>query len=200
MKFYQKLPIIFSIFVTACATPPPENSTYGWLGKTFFEPHASYVQWNEEYAVTAAHFVSPSYYPAYKSELLDIQFIKIKSNKVPVWNEFKIGEKVSMVGFPNIDQNEKKVTGYTTGKLAVFNGVEVYQLVTTKIEQGMSGGPVFNDKKEVVGINIGYTSQPVLRDGKNEIQSLFLPYGYIKQEWEKFKTNNKSSTIKIIKY
>lgn len=194
MNLYKKLPIILiSLILIGCATREYSiNTTYGGLGKSIYKPNASYVQWNKDYAVTAAHFVSPDHVPDYKSEYIDVQFIKKKSENIPVWTDFKPLEKVSMIGFPSIYKNEKIIKGYIAGQQAVFMGSGVYELVTGKIQEGMSGGPVFNENDEVVGINIGYTIEPVSVNNNKEIHSLFLPYSEIQREWDIFQKTKKT--------
>lgn len=191
MKIYKILSLIIITLLTSCATQgTAKNSTYGMLGKWYSsEMHASYVQWNKNYAVTAAHFVHSKYTGSFTSNDLDLRFIKLNSENVPVWTNFKPREKVYMTGFPKF--HEKEISGYISGQGATYMGSEVYQLVNAKVEQGMSGGPVFNAQREVIGIIVAHTIDPVMLNGREEIHSLFLPYSEIEKEWKNFQKINK---------
>lgn len=182
MKTYKLLPFIIIFLLSACATTNNQENTYGQLGKWYsFEMRGSYVQWNKNYAVTAKHVENSSYPISYVSKTLDLKFIELKSESVPVWNNHIPREKVSMKGFPSFFEEE--VIGNISGPTITFMGSQSYQLVNGKVIKGMSGGPVFNEKREVIGIIIGYTT---LTDGNGteEFQSLFLPYSEIKKEWD----------------
>lgn len=151
----------------------------------------SYVQWNNEYAVTVKH--TPKLVTSvYKSDVVDVQFFKIKSKEVPVWVEPKRLESLKMVGFIGVNPLKKKETvGNDAGMMIQWKTEKpYYRLMNNLISEGMSGGPVFNTKNEVVGINIGYVKQKYAINGKEDFYSIYLPLNVIKDEWNKYQKLN----------
>lgn len=192
----KHLLLISSFFLlTGCASNAPQhNTTYGWLGFYYSAvSNASYVQWNHEYAVTVAHFKMDNS-SVYTSDIYDVQFIKMPSKNIAQWANYKIDEHVTMKGFSYASYHQE-YSGTITDHTNLHMGQRVYPLVNLNkhhIEQGMSGGPIVNSSNQVLGINVGYTQDPVLINGKKEIHSLFLPYKYIKEEWDKFQSQKKA--------
>lgn len=151
----------------------------------------SYVQWNDEYAVTVKH--TPELVSSvYKSDIVDVQFFKKKSADIPKWVEPERLGKLKMVGFVGVNPLKKKETiGNDAGMVIQWKTEKpYYRLMNNLISEGMSGGPVFNEKNEVVGINIGYVKQKYIVNGKEDFYSIYLPLNVIKEEWDKCKKLN----------
>lgn len=168
--------------LSGCAST--ENATYGWIGDVVRQ-NGSYVQWDAEYAVTVSHFKYKVANSEYASKEVDVQFVRKSSKNVPVWTSHKNFEQVTMTGFP-VPFEEKTVQGQVSGHTMKHWNVDIYPLVSAKIIEGMSGGPVFNGAGEVVGINIGYTLEPMHITQQPQAFSLFLPTSEIQKEWVKF--------------
>lgn len=188
-RFFAAL--MMSVALVGCASKPSDVE-YGQIAVkvgTTGVTNSSFVQWNDEYAVTVKHGASVPR-SVYISDEFDVQFIKKESIAKVKWNSPKDKEALSMEGFIKYRQKSPSVmVGNDSGVTAIYHSNEdVYRLVDTKIEQGMSGGPVYNSNREVVGINIGFTAKPINAGGKTAIYSIYLPYDIIKAEWEKFKT------------
>lgn len=173
-------------FVSGCSVQEiQKNEDYGQLNNHFERENASFVQWNEDYAVTVKHakFIRNS---TYKSKTYDVQFFKKKSILVPTWTNPVKHEELSMTGFVLYKNSTETVKyGKDFGRAIAFNQ-DNYRIVNTKIVKGMSGGPVFNKTKQVVGINVGYTLRKQLIENKKLDISVYVPYSIIKEEWNKF--------------
>lgn len=174
-----------------------KDMAYGWIGGDFINSqNASWVQFNEDYAVSVAHLKRVEGQTEYISRDVDMQFLKRTSSFVPRWSEYQMGERVTMMGWPKTYGEEKIVKGVITEQLVVrfeSDYAASYPMVTASIVKGMSGGPVLNEKREVLGINVGYSIKDTKVNGQPTAWSLFLPYSEIKKEWEKFiqlKTSN----------
>lgn len=147
---------------------------------------SSYVRWNDNYIVTVKHagILDGS---SYISEEYDLQFVKKHSvnEDNAIWAYPVNKEKLLMFGYV---KNRTKVyrEGYDAGVVIKNLSVDAkYRLIDRAIKKGMSGGPVFNSKNEVVGINIGYTSKKIDIDGNYSFYSIYLPYDVIEYEWIK---------------
>lgn len=180
--------IILSFMVSGCSSISSEN-TYGQFvtkEKHSAKSISSYVQWNNEYAVTVNHS-EINKNVEYSSEVYDVKFVKHPSQQSPVWTDVNKGELLTMVGYPRLGQKQPTIRkGVDIGNVSTDykNGCRG---VKTLIVQGMSGGPVLNSNNEVVGINIGYSSEPVVLNNQTTELSLYLPYDVILKEWNKFK-------------
>jgi hypothetical protein len=160
---------------------------FGVVGNKFPDTKfGTYTQWNEKYAVTASH-VGRQHNTAYQSKEVDLQFVKIPSSIKPKWGNFIFGEPVTMKGYT---VGEKpmlfSVSGYTVDYGLYYNKSRNYALIDSGIQSGMSGGPVYNSKNEIVGISIGYTVEEITTSKGRSIHSIVLPYSEIKKEWDKF--------------
>lgn len=193
-RFFAAL--MMSVALVGCASKP-SNVEYGQIavkegisGVT----NSTFVQWNDEYAVTVKHGASVPR-SVYISDEFDVQFIKKESIAKVKWNSPKDKEVLSMEGFTKYRQKTPDVmVGPDAGITATyFSEKDGYRLVETTIQKGMSGGPVYNSNREVVGINIGFTAKQIKVVDKTAFYSVYLPYDTIKAEWEKFKTTQQLS-------
>lgn len=153
---------------------------------------ATAIQWNEEYAVTAKH--TPFLRNVVHEGLGDVVFFKHKANKVPQWRQFVPGESVTAVGFNSL-MMPVQGKGHTLASLVRLSGTPgsvFYSVHDGPITKGMSGGPVFADDGNVVGMNVAYIAKdqidartrPDLAD-KQRI-SVFMSYSEIDKEWRRF--------------
>lgn len=153
---------------------------------------ATAIQWNEEYAVTAKH--TPFLRNVAHEGLGDVVFFKHKANKVPQWRQFVPGESVTAVGFNSL-MMPVQGKGHTLASLVRLSGTPgsvFYSVHDGPITKGMSGGPVFADDGNVVGMNVAYIAKdqidartrPDLAD-KQRI-SVFMSYSEIDKEWRRF--------------
>jgi hypothetical protein len=162
----------------------------------------SAVQWNEEYAVTVKHvpYLSGSVYQGRG----DMQFFKHPASSVPRWREFKAGEELTAVGF-NPLYVPVKGSGRASNSLVRLDakdGGVLYGTHDGPTAKGMSGGPVFADDGDAVGINVAYLTGGDLRDldrpdmaGKPRL-SIFMPYNEIKKEWRRFQGQLQAQALK----
>lgn len=152
---------------------------------------ASAVQWNADYAVTAAHtpFLRNQAYRC--STGCDLLFIAHKADgELPRWREFRAGEAVTALGSSSL-----LIPMSSMGKVwpvpFVDDGSasgERYGVHDAAIAKGMSGGPLIGSDGSVLGINIGFqagfkppANRPELA-GMSRL-SVFVPYSVIQREW-----------------
>ncbi|MFR0688930.1 trypsin-like peptidase domain-containing protein [Enterobacterales bacterium AE_CKDN230030158-1A_HGKHYDSX7] len=152
---------------------------------------ASAVQWNADYAVTAAH--TPFLlHQAYRcSTGCDLLFIAHKAKgPLPPWRHFRSGEAVTALGsstllIPMSARGKVWPVPFVDGDSA---SGERYAVHDAAIAKGMSGGPLLASDGAVLGINIGYLSgwtPPASRPdlaGMSRL-SVFVPYRVIQREW-----------------
>jgi hypothetical protein len=152
----------------------------------------SAVQWNEEYAVTVKHipYLNGSVYQGRG----DIQFFRHPAPTAPRWREFRAGEQLTAVGF-NPLYVPVKGSGRALSalvRLDAKDGGVLYGTHDGPTAKGMSGGPVFADDGEAVGINVAYLTAGDLSqlDRADLVSqprvSIFLPYNEIKKEWRRY--------------
>lgn len=147
----------------------------------------SYVQWNSEYAVTAKH-VKNVKNVVYISKDYDLLFFKHKSTAPLKWADTKVNENLISKGFPFFPNRQKENVVYANNVNVnlILDNMPYYFLMDAQLIGGMSGGPVFNQNNEVVGINIGYTNKRFNIDHKNQIYSIYLSHQGVEKEWNKF--------------
>ncbi|MDF2641741.1 MAG: hypothetical protein K0R45_1013 [Pseudomonas sp.] len=150
------------------------------------------VQWNEEYAVTVKHlpYVSGSVFEGRG----DVQFFRHKAAQAPQWRQYQPGETVTAVGFNSFyipTQGQGKALTAMV-RLSATDGGVMYGTHTGSTVKGMSGGPVFAEDGEAVGISVAYLDKSRLQELKradlsSEAQvSIFLPYAEINREWQRY--------------
>lgn len=155
---------------------------------------ASAVQWNANYAVTAAHtpYLRNQAYRC--STGCDLLFITHKAEgQIPRWRDFRPGEAVTALGsssllIPMSAQGRVWPVPFIKPGSA---SQERYGLHDAAIAKGMSGGPLIADDGSVLGINIGYSkgwSAPTNRPEQAGMArlSVFVPYSLILREWRLF--------------
>lgn len=185
--------LTLTAMLSACSTVD-RNEQYGPLTHVRQDKSVdigSYVQWNEEYAVTAKHVLNVENV-AYVSTDYDLVFFKHKSTAPLKWAETKKNEPLTSKGFPFFPSREKEkvIEAKSVDINLTMDDMPDYYLLSAQLINGMSGGPVFNQFNEVVGINIGYTKRTYNIDNKTQIYSVYLSYQGIKKEWDKFQNIN----------
>ena len=161
--------------------------------------YGSAVRWNDDYIVTAKHldFVQGSKYKC--SENCDLQFVKYKGKSLtPKWRERVPYEDITIVGnspgsktiiSKGQDLNLKYYVSNTKIESVPYKKEQVNALVyasNAKVIQGQSGGPVFGNNGDVIGMVIGNTILTSAKTGQEFEVSLYIPYSVIEKEWLKF--------------
>jgi len=151
----------------------------------------SYVQWNNEYAVTAKHV---KYVPniVYVSKDYDLVFFKHPSTATVRWADTHVNENLVSKGFPFFPKRNKELSlaGQSVDINLTMDNLPHYYLIDALLVAGMSGGPVLNSRNEVVGINIGYTKKLYNINNKTQHYSVYLSHQGIQKEWIKFQEIN----------
>ncbi|UST72283.1 S1C family serine protease [Pseudomonas siliginis] len=152
----------------------------------------SAVQWNREYAVSAAHIPLLSNVVHHCSTGCDLVFIRHKAEDLlPTWRPTVAGEKLQTVGLSPFLVTVKGA-GTSKGPRVSLNRAgdsTAYALSDAPVVQGMSGGPVYGDDGAVVGMTIGIflPDSPLLPPLKNSASlSVYVPYDIIQREWRLF--------------
>lgn len=142
---------------------------------------ASFIQWNDDYAVTARHVIDVQNVVHVCSTGCDLQFFAHRAGNIyRPWRDQKEGEASVLMGI-----NARGVTVVTTGE--ILSGHEFikgqpdrYSITTAPSIPGMSGGPVYGRDSSVIGMTIGNYKEAVGR------RTLFLPFEVIEREWKLF--------------
>lgn len=212
IKFICKMATLLSstFLLSACngivnISSSDEALGYEPIYSTFPLPYvfiASSVQWNEDYAVSAAHtpFLKNVVYKC--STGCDLVFIKRKATgKIPEWRYAAFNEKIKAYGTTPL-----YMTASSEGSLLktrfiqnVSNnnksGREFYRLADMALLKGMSGGPVYGSDGKVIGISLGFVNKSMMTeqelnnapDIKNTAHpSYFLQTEIVEREWKKF--------------
>lgn len=149
----------------------------------------SAIQWNEHYAITAAHIPMLSDVAHKCSTGCDLVFIRHKAKgPVPKWRKSIAGEKVENAGRNPLLM---MVEGDGTNKafktrLTRPNDNTIYGLTDAPLVIGMSGGPVYGSDKAVLGMNVGIFEPSTKLPGAmspNGSLSVYIPYETIEREW-----------------
>lgn len=167
---------------------------------------ASAVQWNADYAVTAAHtpFLLNKAYRC--STGCDLLFIAHKAKgALPQWRDFRSGETVTALGSSSL-----LIPMSATGRVWPVPFVddrsasgERYGVHDAAIAKGMSGGPLLASDGAVLGINIGYQAGFTPPTGRPELAgmarlSVFVPYRVIQREWLLFQAQGQRKEVQVI--
>ncbi|WP_152227781.1 serine protease [Pseudomonas sp. SCB32] len=195
--------VLFLVVLTGCngwVSPETNGSLTDRYFSVFSGPPlpgvmvASAVQWNSDYAVTAAHtpFLRNQAYRC--STGCDLLFITHKAEgQVPRWRDFRPGEAVTALGSSSL-----LIPMSAQGRIwpASFvkpgsSSQEHYGIHDAAIAKGMSGGPLIASDGSVLGINIGYSkgwsAQPDRPEKAGMARlSVFVPYSVILREWRLF--------------
>lgn len=168
----------------------------------------SAVQWNEEYAVTAAHtpFVTNVVHRC--SSGCDVVFVKRKaSGRIPQWRAAVPGEEVTSAGHSPflLSVYGKGIASDT--RMLVRNADVPFPLSvhSAAIVKGMSGGPLYGSDGKVLGINIGLNigriqtlGQPTeLSPSRLPRVSYYIPYHEIEKEWRVFQDIQAGAQVQI---
>lgn len=154
-----------------------------FLDQGFQKQTASFVQWNDEYAVTAKHVPGVDGQAYLCGVGCDLQFFRHKA-EVPFaqWRAAVPQESLSVVGF-NLDRGINVSRGHDASRTVTDSPTLAYSYRTGKTVQktagGMSGGPVYANDKKVVGMHIG-------SEEGTEGTFIYVPYELVLSEWNKF--------------
>lgn len=189
--------VVLSLAMVGCATQDYSNmgSLTGKVkqnGKVY-EANASFIQWNEDYAITAKHVTIVKNPDFICSSGCDMVFFKHKAdnfNKQQKWRNAVFGEAIKAVGnIGNIFSVERH--GKVLKDVVKDNPKAEYFYLVNDADtvSGMSGGPVYaaNDNA-LIGMTIG-VSQEATAAGVKE--SIFVPYEVIRAEWACFQDNQR---------
>lgn len=187
--------------LSACSTAvrpvPPEEATPGYFPVSsagvfpslYF---GSAVQWNEQYAVSAAHIPSLANVAHRCSTGCDLVFIRREAKgALPTWRSAVAGEALEAVGQSPFFETVKGV-GTSKAKRVRLNGRNdrtAYALADAPVVEGMSGGPIYGRDDAVVGITVGkYTSTfPSPRStAEDRPLTVYVPYDVVLREWQIF--------------
>lgn len=152
----------------------------------------SAVQWNKEYAVTVKHL---PYVPESVHEGRgDVQFFRHKAANAPQWRQYQPGETVTAMGFNSLyfPMQGQGRTLKAMVRLDAKDGGVMYGTHNGPTVKGMSGGPVFGQDGDAVGISVAYLDKNRLEklkradlSGQSQV-SIFLPYAEIDREWQRY--------------
>lgn len=152
----------------------------------------SAVQWNRQYAVSAAHIPLLADVVHRCSTGCDLVFIRHDAeSSLPKWRPTIVGEKLQTVGLSPFMVTVKG-SGTSKGPRISLNrkgDSTPYALNDAPVVQGMSGGPVYGADGAVVGMTIGMflPDSPLLPSLQNsDSLSVYVPYDIIQREWQLF--------------
>lgn len=152
---------------------------------------ATAVQWNEDYAVTAKH--TPFLKDIAHEGRGDLVFIRHKAAKAPSWRASVPGEELTAVGFNSLYMPVKG-TGHALPALVRIDAKDgvFYATHDGPTVKGMSGGPVFSDDGQVVGMTVAFLSKEAVdKTGRSDLASservsVYMPYSEIQKEWRRY--------------
>lgn len=172
---------ILCVLISGCSSTSSPYLTIDNHGEIV---NASFIQWNNDYAVTVKHIPQhPDY--VYISGKYDIQFFQHKG--IPVkWANLKEKETIIFTGYSNSEYVSIQSKDMGVSIKPKGNKIPVYRAGIATIMPGMSGGAVINSQDKVVGMNIGFTTEKVFFDNSYQKMSIFVPYHIIKSEWTNY--------------
>lgn len=165
------------------------------------------TQWNEEYAVTAAHIPFTGDVVHRCSSGCDLVFIKRKAKgELPIWREPVPGEQVVAVGYSGTMLVSVKGVGQAKSTRVIKEDEDsaiLYATHDAPLTSGMSGGPLYGEDKAVLGINIGlgldYKWLDDLDDplsiGHSSRNGYFISTKDIQAEWEAFQASQRAQRM-----
>ncbi|WP_137823310.1 serine protease [Pseudomonas sp. D(2018)] len=152
----------------------------------------SAVQWNERYAVSAAHIPSLPNVVHRCSTGCDLVFIRRDAeDKPPAWRPAITGEVLETVGQSPL-LTTVKGTGTSKAQRVRLNEKgdrTPYALSDAPVIEGMSGGPIYGADDAVVGMTVGiYLPRLPLPPSlaNSETLTVYVPYDIIQREWQLF--------------
>lgn len=182
--------IAFFALIAGCSSMSPtitsDNTAksealypFGKLGAIDGPLVASYIQWNDEYAVTAHHVHNLEGVVHVCSTGCDLQFFRHKATSpVRSWRNRDNYEACTLMGI-SARGSVVVSTGQILNETDRIDGQpDAYAVTTAPAIPGMSGGPVYGSDGEVLGMTIGTFMGPTGR------KTLFLPYAIIDREWK----------------
>lgn len=122
----------------------------------------------------------------------DVALIKIQEEQLPALalgnaDDLGVGKKVFILGFPStaeINENTPSEATFTQGVVSAIKQTEDGQLrifqTDAKVSQGSSGGPLFNDRGEVLGMVTFQTDELSRAAGDNF--AFALPVDIVKKQ------------------
>ncbi|MFJ2387120.1 hypothetical protein [Pseudomonas koreensis] len=187
------------VIQTACTTnvlPVPSDEVlpgFFPVSSTNLLNVGSAVQWNEEYAVSAAHIPQLPNVEYHCSTGCDLVFIRRKAEgAVPDWRAAVTGERVKTAGINSLMLTVKGV-GTNNGQRVRLDSKSdrgIYVLSDAPVADGMSGGPVYGSDNAVVGMTVGifvpYTLSPNDTRQHKKTMTTYVPYEAIRHEWKLF--------------
>lgn len=180
--------LVFSIFLSGCQSlNTVKDSQKSYLVEDNNEiSHAmldrglaTQFPYSNEYSLTVGHvhdfgnninFVSR--HPNCDVAILNKTY---KSNKTsPMFEDSKIGENVTLYGHAGGKNKETivngKVVDYKIVSLGEYSKECRVAVVDARVQKGMSGGPVYNEKGKIVGVIFA------VNKNKDKNLSYFVPY------------------------
>ena len=172
----------------------PEENLPGYLkitssGAAKFLYIGSAIQWNKDYAISAAHIPMLSSVVHHCSTGCDLVFIRHDANgTLPTWRKAIAGEPVKTVGQAPLFRT---VQGKGTSKLQRIriksrHDRTVYALSDAPIVEGMSGGPVYGEDAAIIGMIVGTYVSPIPPRPNSNTLTVYVPYEIIRHEWDIF--------------
>lgn len=169
---------------------------------------ATATQWNENYAVTAAHTPFVNGIAHRCSTGCDLVFIRRKaSGSIPQWRDPVPGEEVVAVGYSGALLMPVQGVGQARSTLVKREdegSSTLYATHDAPLAAGMSGGPLYGAQdKAVLGINIGlgltFTWLKDLDDplsiGHAKRNAYYIATRDVQAEWDIYQSTKQDDTL-----